>query len=136
MSRSFLFVAALVSLSACGPADLSSRITIGDEAKIVRKGQGWVLTAPVQVFLPATRGGWRLTTSVAEKSLTGFLNSGLNTAEFPASATTFEVPLQTRREPKSGDRVTLELIVAAHVWDGALGTDFDTANKTFNFDFQ
>ncbi|MDX2009781.1 MAG: hypothetical protein SFW67_06315 [Myxococcaceae bacterium] len=137
MSRTSLFAVAAVALCACGPADLSSRIAIGDEAELVRKSQGWVLTAPVQVFLPATRGGWRLTAAVTEKSVTGFMRTSSPVLHaLPADATTFEVPLKTDREPRSGDRVTIELIVAAHVWDGALGTDADTATKTFNFNFQ
>jgi hypothetical protein len=137
MFRSFLLVVVAGSFVACGPDSLSSKITIGNEAELTKKGTTWFLTAPVQVLLPPTRADWRVTSSVTEETATNFIDgSASNDYELPAGATAFELPLRTKSDLKRGVRVVLKVAVGAHVWDGALGAESSIDVKTFNFMLQ
>jgi hypothetical protein len=134
MFRSLVLTAvAAVTFSACG-ADLASRIVIGNDATLTKKGGVWYLAAPVQVVLPPEQAGWRITSEVEDLSSTRFLASSAYTRhELPGGATSFERPLETSSEPRRDVRITLKLTVAAHVWDGTIDVQSTSDSKTFDF---
>jgi hypothetical protein len=134
MFRSLVLTAvAAVTFSACG-ADLASRVVIGNDATLTKKGSVWYLAAPVQVVLPPEQAGWRITSEVVELSSTGFLSSSPFTLhELPADATSFERPLNTSSDLKRGVPVTIKLMVATHVWDGTIDVASSTDSRTFEF---
>jgi hypothetical protein len=133
MFRSLALIAIAASLTACGGPDLTSRVVIGDDATLTKKGTVWFLSAPVQVTLPPSSAAWRITSDVDEMTSTNFLAPEQDVHELPAGATAFERPLKTVGDLKRGVRVSIRLSVATHVWDGTLDSQTGSESKTFDF---
>lgn len=134
MNRNLSAIILAVALSACGEVSLKPTVTLSQtEAKLLRRGTQWSISAPLSVNLPPASSNWKLVATADEKSSTGFLEYFQGQTEFAHDAPSFELPLKTRGTLRSGVETRIRVFVTVFVWNGGLESDSESVSAEYAF---
>ncbi len=134
MNRNLSAIILAVALSACGEVSLKPTVTLSQtEAKLLKRGTQWSISAPLSVNLPPASSNWKLVATADEASSTGFLEHSQGQTEVAHDAPSFELPLKTTGNLRSGVETRIKLFVTVFVWNGGIESDSESATAQYTF---